>query len=462
MVTPGRLTLDFGDNITVAAYWCFQENRSRPLLLPGLSRPGGSGIPSRIFYPANGSPQAGQQAVPMSGTALFERLLTEVLTGKREYRCLEGEEGSGCRLARREAAVDFLSIVVEAAAAAMGLTPPELPGTVFLAPAAAMETVTAWDNYREFIAALAKRIRLRRWQLAETPWAAAWGGGLELRPAGAYWVVRVEEDSWEAVVVRVADRLPDDDQERRLRLLARTVTECAPVAGADADASRDFYLQGETALHQVRNRLRELGLHEADLQGVVLTGGAVQEPVRSWLRGQFAPLVMYDECPETAAACGAAALVAGVESCGYIRHDYGLRYWDEAMASHRYRVIIPAGTFFPSREAVTKLTVRVSYPEQEQLGLVICRLPAKHWKPGDETGMETVGGQRQDAPAGLAVELLNEDDRLLLPLPPKSVADRSEVKLEFAVDAARRLMVSARDPATGKEVLPATVVVRLQ
>ena len=461
MKPPGRLTLDFGDEWTVVAYWDQQENCARPLHLPEISKSGHFAIRSVIAYASPVTqPLIGCQIqdVQPNTSGLFCRLQAEALCGKREYRHLNDD---GWRKSRWDAARDFVAAVLAAAAKVLGVTAAELPSVAFVAPSAAMADAVVWGRYRGFVEETARTLKLQRWRLVEQPWAAAWGSGLELRPGGAYGLLHIEETSWEAAVVRVANRLPDDNQERRLRLLARV--EVASPAPDIVPYSPEFFQQGEWVLAQIKNRLRELGIAEDELQGVVLLGTA-GEGAAHWLREQLFPLPVYDRYPVIAAACGAAALMAGVESCGYIRHEYALRYWDSAMDEYRCRTIVPAGTFFPSREPIITLPVRASYPGQSQIGLVLCRMPERQWHSealteGSNDGEQTVA--LADFPAKAAEVFLNEGDPFLLSIPPVANEQEWVAELSFAIDRSRQLTVSVRQPDTGVVYVMETPILRL-
>ncbi len=368
----GRLTIDFGNCCTVAAYWRQDFRRADVLYIPGVTRPAADGdmrvylAPSLIGY--GDGPDAprliGQEAFEgRSGLAadrkLFSNLQADVLTGKRVYHPVGGR-----RLSGQDIAKDYLAAVISRAGQALGLA--EEAAITFILPAGACLSPTVCQRYARWLESAVRQAGYTRLEVVEQPWAAAWGAGMPVRPEDVYMVVNADTDMIETVIVQAIPGTGDADP-RNIRVLSYKQVFLLEAAGAGEPAP------ALTALLQQTLRGAELlGYTAGNLAGTVVTGCGVQAELLAAIHSFFAAVPVYDRRPLTAAACGAAILTAGAGTCGYLRHSYGLRYLrSDGYAYHR---LVNAGCFYPSDGPVADFAVKASYDGQQEMALFIYRL----------------------------------------------------------------------------------------
>ena len=224
-------------------------------------------------------------------------------------------------------------------------------------------------------------------------------------------------------------------------------------------------------IRQALNRARDRGYGEDLIKSVLLVGGSSQIPVvRTTLARIFGRDRLFAERPIDAVARGAAAFVGGVDFYDHIQHCYAIRHRDPKSSQWTYRPLVEAGRPYPSPGAIAELTVKASYDGQEQLGLAIFELGEQA-----RTNNTTAATELIFDPAGgariLAVSA-NEQERrshfwlnetaptFLTPSQPLKAAEPA-FQISFGIDGNKRLLLTAREIATGHQLYKDYPVIQL-
>jgi molecular chaperone DnaK (HSP70) len=211
--------------------------------------------------------------------------------------------------------------------------------------------------------------------------------------------------------------------------------------------------------------------HPADtLTAVFLVGGSSLLPaVQDLVRLQFAPDVIHSDRPLEAVAAGAASVAGGYELHDHIQHDYAIRHVHRESGSYQFEPLVAAGTAYPTPEPVKTLTVKAIRDGQRQFGLAIYERAHATFRDAGadlEIVFDASGGARTVAVSPQARQeratvWLNEDRLTFLEADPPASAGTDRFRLEFRVDAQKRLTVTAYDLHRGILVLDGQPVVRL-
>jgi molecular chaperone DnaK (HSP70) len=494
-----KMTVDFGTTNTVVACWDEEQQVGVPLSVPEIAGQQGILIPSLVHYPPGESNwYIGQQVVERgladsSGT--FRNMKRDVLSGKRVKKMVGDRWITGIAVAR-----DFLTGVLGTAIKQLGHIPEEVTFTV---PVQISENHEAWQHYEQWLLKVAQQAGIRRMSLLEEPWAAALGSCIPLTPGQVYFVFDFGGGTLDvAVVLFEADT--GRSGRRYCHLLGQAGVE---VGGMDVDAwlvaetlrknglkkeaiADNTYRSLSMACVRVKERLsfaeqaaenvisldtdqvikveyhhdelvalltkeglfatidttirralwsaERKGYHQDSIGHVLLVGGGSTMPcVQAAVQAAFPDKPIQASCPSIAVACGAADFTNGVDSCGFVQHEYALRYYDNSVDDYRYLPVVPGGLFYPAAVTVKPITVKAAYVGQEQYGLFIYQL-------------ENHAG-----------ECINRQQPIFLTAEPATVRGEPIWQLQFAVDAAKRLILSAKDIRSDKLVLQDEPVVKL-
>jgi molecular chaperone DnaK (HSP70) len=212
------------------------------------------------------------------------------------------------------------------------------------------------------------------------------------------------------------------------------------------------------------------GYPSGEIAGVFLVGGSSLIPaVQHLVRMQFDPSIVRQERPLEAVAAGAAAIAGGQELHDHIQHDYAIRHVSDRTGGYEFETLVQAGTAYPTPEPVKSLTIKAIHPRQRRLGIAIYELAHATYRDASvdleiifdaDGGARTVpvNAQRRQERAML---WLNEDSPTFLEADPPAVAGDDRFRLDFRVDSAKRLTVSAFDLKRKIWVLDHQPVVRL-
>jgi molecular chaperone DnaK (HSP70) len=213
------------------------------------------------------------------------------------------------------------------------------------------------------------------------------------------------------------------------------------------------------------------GYPAGEIAGVFLVGGSSLIPaVQDLVRTQFDPSLVRQERPLEAVAAGAAAIAGGQELHDHIQHDYAIRHVAAgASGGYEFETLVQAGTAYPTPEPVKSLTIRAVHAGQQRMGIAIYELAHATYRDASadleimfdaDGGARTVevGAQRRQEQAML---WLNEDSPTFLQADPPAGPGADRFRLDFRIDAGKRLTVSAFDLKRKIWVLDCQPVVRL-
>jgi molecular chaperone DnaK (HSP70) len=284
---------------------------------------------------------------------------------------------------------------------------------------------------------------------------------------------------------RVFRRLLASAEAAKVMLTSRdraTMEAADPVTGARyrARISRPEFerlLRDHDVLGRAGRGLRKAlddaagrGYPAGGIAGVFLVGGSSLIPaVQDLVRMQFAPEIVRLDRPLEAVAAGAAGIAGGQELHDHIQHDYAIRHVSAHTGGYEFETLVQAGTAYPTPEPVKSLTIKAIHPGQRRLGLAIYELAHATYRDASadlEIIFDADGGARA-VPVGAqqrqehAMLWLNEDSPTFLEADPPADAGADRFRLDFRIDAAKRLTVSAFDLKRKIWVLDRQPVVRL-
>jgi molecular chaperone DnaK (HSP70) len=212
------------------------------------------------------------------------------------------------------------------------------------------------------------------------------------------------------------------------------------------------------------------GYPAGEIAGVFLVGGTSLIPaVQDLIRTQFDPQIVHQDRPLEAVAAGAAAIAGGSELHDHVQHDYAIRHVGDRTGAYEFETLVMAGTAYPTPEPVKSLTIKAIHPGQRRLGIAIYELAHATYRDASadlEIVFDADGGARA-MPVGAqrrqeqAMLWLNEDSPTFLEANPPASAGDDRFRLDFRIDAQKRLTVSAFDLKRKIWVLDRQPVVRL-
>jgi molecular chaperone DnaK (HSP70) len=278
--------------------------------------------------------------------------------------------------------------------------------------------------------------------------------------------------------------VPDADAVTRNRVLRRLLTsaeaakvtltshEEAVIEAADPPSGRSYrvpvtraafdrLLRDSGILRKAGKALRKalddasaLGCPSSEVAGVFLVGGSSLIPaVQDLVCLQFDPSMVHLDRPLEAVAAGAAAIAGGHELHDHVQHDYAIRHVAAGSGGYEFETLVTAGTAYPTPEPVRSLTIRAIHPGQRRMGIAIYELAHATYRDDSaelEIMFDATGGartvevspQRRQEQATL---WLNEDSPTFLEAIPPAGPGADRFRLDFRIDASKRLTVSAFD-----------------
>ncbi|WP_282693614.1 Hsp70 family protein [Streptomyces sp. CC208A] len=247
-----------------------------------------------------------------------------------------------------------------------------------------------------------------------------------------------------------------------------------------AELSRDDFvalLREKDVLGRVGRALRKtldsaaaLGYPAEKIAQVFLVGGSSLIPaVQDVLRFQFPPDVLRLERPLEAVAAGAAGIAGGYELHDHIQHDYAIRHVNRDTGGYEFETLVRAGSEYPTPEPVRTLTVKAVRDGQRNLGLAVYELAHATYRDAGadlEIVFDADGGARTMAVTAQHRQeqsqlWLNEDNPTFLEADPPATAGTDRFRVEFRIDAHKRLTASAFDLERRVWVLDRQPIVRL-
>jgi molecular chaperone DnaK (HSP70) len=234
-------------------------------------------------------------------------------------------------------------------------------------------------------------------------------------------------------------------------------------------------LRDKDVLGRVNRALRKTletaatkGCPADEFAGVFLVGGTSLVPaVRDLVHLQFEPDRVHQDRPLEAVAAGAAGVAGGRELHDHIQHDYAIRHVEQRSGAYEFELLVAAGTAYPTPEPVRTITIKPIHHEQRRMGIAIYELTHATGGGADlEIVFDATGGARTVAVTAQQRQerttlWLNEDSPTFLAADPPAPAGVDRFRLDFRIDAQKRLTVSAFDIERRTWVLDGHPVVQL-
>ncbi|GAA3260958.1 Hsp70 family protein [Dactylosporangium siamense] len=217
-------------------------------------------------------------------------------------------------------------------------------------------------------------------------------------------------------------------------------------------------------------RAAGMGHDAGDISSVFMVGGASLIPaVQRIVHSYFPPGMVHLDRPLEAVAAGAAGIAGGRELHDHIQHNYLIRHVDRTTGQYRFECIVPAGIEYPTHEPVKTLTIRAIRHGQHSLGLAVYEQAHATYRESsselelifDENGGARVNRISEEQQQEHSMLWLNENNPTFLDADPPGVAGEDRFRLDFRIDAQKRLIVSAFDIGQHRWVLTDRPVVRL-
>lgn len=212
------------------------------------------------------------------------------------------------------------------------------------------------------------------------------------------------------------------------------------------------------------------GVPADSLTHVFMVGGSSLIPaIQDVVFNAFPREIVHVDRPLEAVAAGAAGIAGGVELMDHIQHDYAIRHVNPTTGAYEYTTLVSAGTEYPTPEPIATHTIRATRDGQKHLGLAIYEMAHATFQQasGDLEIMFDANGGAQAVVATAQSKQeksrlwLNEDSPTFLEAKPPGRANADRFRLEFRIDAQKRLTVSAFDIERRDWVLVEQPVVRL-
>ena len=233
---------------------------------------------------------------------------------------------------------------------------------------------------------------------------------------------------------------------------------------------KDILGRFNRALRKVLDSATAAGHPAGSFSAVFLVGGTCLIPaIQDLVKLTFDPSIVACERPLEAVAAGAAGIAGGYELHDHIQHDYAIRHVNRDTGVYEFETVVTAGTEYPTPEPIKTFTVKAIRDGQKSLGLAIYELAHATYRESSselEIVFDAQGGahtvpvtpQYRQERSRL---WLNEGSPTFLEAKPPAQAGKERFRLDFRVDAQKRLTVSAFDLERRIWVLDDQPVVRL-
>jgi len=209
-----------------------------------------------------------------------------------------------------------------------------------------------------------------------------------------------------------------------------------------------FFTNLDSALDRIRQQATRQNLDLDQIDAILLVGGTSQIPaVKDWALQHFPSEKVKANKPFEAIAHG--AISQGWELKDFLYHSYGIRYWDKRYKKHNWHTIVKSGATYPLEKPV-ELTLGASIPNQPSIELVIGEL--------GETNVEVYFEDQRLVTRVLegkqvAVQILNENSKVIANLDPLGQTGSDRIKVFFQVDEKRTLRITVLDLLTKQNLL---------
>jgi molecular chaperone DnaK (HSP70) len=224
------------------------------------------------------------------------------------------------------------------------------------------------------------------------------------------------------------------------------------------------------ALRKTLDNASAAGYPADEIAQVFLVGGTSLIPaVQDLLRWQFSPDILRLDRPLEAVATGAACIAGGYELHDHVQHDYAIRHVNRDTGDYEFETLVRAGTEYPTPEPIRTITIKAIRDGQRGLGLAIYELAHATYRDAGadlEIVFDADGGARTVAVTAQHRQersqlWLNEDNPTFLEATPPARAGVDRFRIDFRIDAQKRLIASAFDLDRRIWVLDQQPIVRL-
>ncbi|GIH07156.1 molecular chaperone DnaK [Rhizocola hellebori] len=247
----------------------------------------------------------------------------------------------------------------------------------------------------------------------------------------------------------------------------------AEMSRGDFDAllrNKDVTGRVGRALRAALDKAAGAGFVADQIRDVFLVGGTSLIPaIQDVVYMQFPRDIVRIDRPLEAVAAGAAGIAGGYELHDHIQHDYVIRHVNRDTGEYEFESLVPAGTEYPTLTPIKTMTIKGVRDGQRNLGLAIYERAHATFRDASadlEIMFDANGGARAVAVTSQQRQQrstlwLNEDSPTFLEADPPATAGSDRFRLDFRVDAQKRLTVSAFDLERRTWVLDQQPVVRL-
>jgi molecular chaperone DnaK (HSP70) len=219
--------------------------------------------------------------------------------------------------------------------------------------------------------------------------------------------------------------------------------------------SRGFYRVLQSAIDDAIHFAAGKGILKMDIKHIALIGGSTQIPsVQNLIAQDFPRATIYSDKPFEAVAHGALSLSRGAEIKDYLFHSYAIRYWQSQTQQWQYQPLFLKGQAYPTTRSI-ELLLCASHRDQATIELVIGELEKR--SPNsvevifDGDRLVTIVNQN---PQEVFVPLSEHGaPQAIATLEPLGQPGSDRLKVMFSVDEYRRLLISAIDLETQKQIL---------
>ncbi|NUN66615.1 Hsp70 family protein [Pseudanabaena biceps] len=219
---------------------------------------------------------------------------------------------------------------------------------------------------------------------------------------------------------------------------------------------QNFFNNLDQALDRIRQHALRQNIDLSQIDAVLLVGGTSQIPtVKNWALKHFPIEKVKANKPFEAIAHGAVS--QGWELKDFLYHSYGVRYWDKRYKKHNWHTIIKSGETYPLSKPI-ELTLGASVADQPSIELVIGELGETNvevYFEDDRLISRVLDGQQ------VAVQILNENSKVIAILSPLGQTGYDRIKVFFQVDEKRTLRITVLDLLSNKNLLEDIAVVQL-
>jgi molecular chaperone DnaK (HSP70) len=218
----------------------------------------------------------------------------------------------------------------------------------------------------------------------------------------------------------------------------------------------------ETLTRAMENAAVKAGMRRSDVTRVLVTGGTSLIPVvRRHLEAEFGSLIEYDHPFDSVARGACRGIVFPA-----LQHDYAIESFNPERKQYEFKPLFRIGTEYPTPRAdAVRKWIGGNHSGQTRIGLKVFEVSQVKRRNLEVSIVDAQGALCDTSKVATDCQYvcLNPDNPTFIPVDPPfdKERDRQRFAASFSVDGNRRLLVTATDHLTGKDVLRDHPVVRL-